>query len=108
MKPKGTQACDSFVLMQDLNPLSTLTKLQHLSLLDNPVTTQPNYRYVLHKLSTVSEAKVPLLEANLAQTCNCFVPAVYSEMVSVNQPSLHRQISSLHCTVAKQFTAWTY
>ena len=32
--------------LQDLDPLSTLPKLQHLSLLDNPVTKQPNYRCV--------------------------------------------------------------
>ena len=32
------------MMLQDLDPLSTLPKLQHLSLLDNPVTKQANYR----------------------------------------------------------------
>ena len=37
---------DSAQILQDLDPLSTLPKLRHLSLLDNPVTKQPNYRCV--------------------------------------------------------------
>jgi U2 small nuclear ribonucleoprotein A' len=31
-------------LLQDLDSLSTLPRLKYLSLLDNPVTKQPNYR----------------------------------------------------------------
>lgn len=47
-------AADSVIMhaygfLQDLDPLSTLPKLQHLSLLDNPVTKQPNYRCVSTK-----------------------------------------------------------
>jgi U2 small nuclear ribonucleoprotein A' len=31
-------------VLQDLDSLSTLPRLKYLSLLDNPVTKQPNYR----------------------------------------------------------------
>lgn len=42
--------------LADLDPLSTLPKLQHLSLLDNPVTTQPNYRlYVIHRCKKLKQ-----------------------------------------------------
>ncbi|KAK6188950.1 hypothetical protein SNE40_005021 [Patella caerulea] len=38
----------------DLDPLSSLPDLQHLSLLRNPVTTKKNYRlYVIHKIPQI-------------------------------------------------------
>lgn len=42
-------------VLQDLDPLSTLPKLQHLSLLDNPVTKQPNYRCDLTWVHTTDQ-----------------------------------------------------
>lgn len=39
----------------DLNPLSSLPKLQYLSLMDNPVTKKPNYR--LHVISRCPRLK---------------------------------------------------
>ena len=44
MKKVPALSSDTKPVLQDLDPLSTLPKLQHLSLLDNPVTKQPNYR----------------------------------------------------------------
>lgn len=42
--------------LADLDPLSTLPKLQHLSLLDNPVTKQPIYRlYVIHRCKKLKQ-----------------------------------------------------
>ncbi|KAL3135814.1 hypothetical protein ABBQ32_007376 [Trebouxia sp. C0010 RCD-2024] len=42
--------------LADLDPLSTLPKLQHLSLLDNPVTKQPNYRlYVIYRCKKLKQ-----------------------------------------------------
>lgn len=44
-------ACDALLSLpcvQDLDPLSTLPRLKYLSLMDNPVTKQPQYRlYVI-------------------------------------------------------------
>ena len=37
--------------LAEIDPLASLPKLQYLSLLDNTVTKQPDYRlYVIHKL----------------------------------------------------------
>jgi U2 small nuclear ribonucleoprotein A' len=37
--------------LSEIDPLASLPKLQYLSLLDNTVTKQPDYRlYVIHKL----------------------------------------------------------
>lgn len=40
-------SCLAAWLAQDLDSLSTLPRLKYLSLLDNPVTKQPNYRLYL-------------------------------------------------------------
>jgi hypothetical protein len=37
--------------LNDIDPLASLTSLQHLSLLENPVTKKQHYRlYTIHKL----------------------------------------------------------
>ncbi|KAL3599323.1 hypothetical protein D5086_007241 [Populus alba] len=42
------------VNLAEIDPLSSLPKLQFLSLLDNTITKKPNYRlYVIHKLKTL-------------------------------------------------------
>lgn len=56
--------------LQDLDPLWTLPNLQYLSLLDNPVTKQPNYRlYLIAKckhLKVLDFRKVKLRERQQA------------------------------------------
>lgn len=56
--------------LQDLDPLWTLPKLQYLSLVDNPVTKQPNYRlYLIAKckhLKVLDFRKVKLKERQQA------------------------------------------
>lgn len=56
--------------LQDLDPLWTLPKLEYLSLLDNPVTKQPNYRlYLIAKckhLKVLDFRKVKLKERQVA------------------------------------------
>jgi len=45
---------NQLVNLADLDPLSSLTKLLRLSLLENPVTRRPNYRlYVISKVPSV-------------------------------------------------------
>ncbi|CAO3626621.1 unnamed protein product [Cunninghamella blakesleeana] len=40
--------------LNDIDPLSELKKLEHLSLLDNPISKKENYRlYVIHKLPSL-------------------------------------------------------
>ena len=42
------------VNLAEIDPLSSLPKLQFLSLLDNTITKKPNYRlYVIHKLKSL-------------------------------------------------------
>ena len=42
------------VNLAEIDPLSSLPKLQFLSLLDNNITKKPNYRlYVIHKLKSL-------------------------------------------------------
>lgn len=44
--------------VQDLDPLATLSKLQHLSLHGNPVVTKPNYRCVRYRQSSLGHHPV--------------------------------------------------
>jgi len=42
------------VNLVEIDPLSSIPKLQYLSLLDNNITKKPNYRlYVIHKLKSL-------------------------------------------------------
>ena len=57
--------------LQDLNPLGKLTKLTHVSLMRNPVTTKPKYRlYLIHicpSIRVLDYKKVRLNEREAAR-----------------------------------------
>ncbi|OEL14564.1 hypothetical protein BAE44_0024415, partial [Dichanthelium oligosanthes] len=57
--------------LADIDPLASLPKLQYLSLLDNTVTKQPDYRfYVIHKLKHLRLLDFKKVKQQLSNTPN--------------------------------------
>ena len=51
--------------LADLEPLGSLTKLEFISLLHNPVVTKRNYReYVIHKFPNLASKMVMVLPSS--------------------------------------------
>ncbi|KAG4111039.1 hypothetical protein ERO13_D13G083750v2 [Gossypium hirsutum] len=56
-----------------IDPLSSLPKLQFLSLLDNNITKKPNYRlYVIHKLKSLRVLDFKKVQAKKLLTCQTY------------------------------------
>lgn len=73
-------------ILQDLDPLSTLPKLQHLSLLDNPVTKQPNYRCVSTQCIMSGQCCI------VKQCIICYEDLTVVESWSDSLPAAHMRI----------------
>nr|KJB43708.1 hypothetical protein B456_007G212800 [Gossypium raimondii] len=75
-----------------IDPLSSLPKLQFLSLLDNNITKRPNYRlYVIHKLKSLRVLDFKKVKAKKLLTCQ-----TYTDKEGIRQQQLLAFIPKHH------------